>query len=147
MIASEIGIALTDVFLVGSAAFGRSTNPSNDRFSNAFGEDSDLDVVIISNGLFHDVWGQLNRAYYSGYPAILDFHGKNVFRRFVIEPDRDFQSTLLRDLIKRTHKMKREVELKTSITTPLKFRIYCDFESAVAYHTHGFEKCKRKAAA
>lgn len=142
-VADGITATKDDVFLAGSAVFGRSTTPRLAKLGREFGPSSDLDVVIISNPMFTQVWKQLVKAYYGGFPEILRFHGKFVFRGFVNEPDRDFKSTLLVDLIKRTQTMKKDVLLKTGITAPLKYRIYRNKTDAVAYHNYGFMKCQR----
>lgn len=143
-IADPIGAVFTDIFLVGSAAFGRSTNPRTERFLETFNDESDLDVVILSSDLFESVWKDLAVAYYAGYSELMAHHGKNVFRGFVVPPVKNVGSTLLNDLIKRISEMKRLVQLRTRVQQPLKYRIYKDRDSALAYHIHSLEKCKKR---
>ena len=58
------GIAATKdyVFLAGSAVFGRSTNPQVDKLGKEFGTHSDLDVIIVSNRMFSQIWRHLLKA-------------------------------------------------------------------------------------
>ncbi|GGD17920.1 hypothetical protein [Aquisalinus flavus] len=133
-----------DVYVTGSSVFGRSTNPQTDRFNKPFRDESDIDVVIISSAMFASTWRQLLKAYYGGYPEILKFHGKFVFRGFVNEPDRDFKSSVLNDLIKRTNDMKRRLQIQAGIKQDIKYRIYRSLEDARKYQAYAFEKCRRK---
>lgn len=133
-----------DIYIVGSAAFGFSTNPTKETLLNPFGLESDLDVIVISHEIFLQTWDTLRKAYYAGYRFIAQKYGPTVFRGFIYEPDRHFQTTLLRKQIKDTKEMKRRVQELTGITIPVRYRIYRDFESALIYHTDGFEKCQKK---
>lgn len=53
-IAAEFGINPNDIFIVGSAKLGFSI-ASNKRY-RPFGDQSDIDVAIVSNTLFDSVW-------------------------------------------------------------------------------------------
>lgn len=143
IVANSSKVETGDVFLTGSSIFGRSTNPRRDRFNRAFGSHSDIDVVIISQKEYGAIWRQLYKAYYSGYPKILKFNGANIFRGFVTEPETDYKSTILTDLIKRMNDMKRELKIKAGISLEVRYRIYRTVSDAREYQIYGFEKCRR----
>ena len=80
-ISDIVGVSNGDVRLVGSARFGLSMSPS--KGVRPFNDQSDLDVVIISNDLFNEVWGEFRAAYYNGYAWVKSRHSCDVFRRFL----------------------------------------------------------------
>lgn len=52
--ASELGLDESNVLVVGSARIGFSLNPNN--FPRKFSESSDLDIIIIDDVMFDEVW-------------------------------------------------------------------------------------------
>lgn len=52
-VADRFGIGSQDVRIVGSARLGFSPSPHNDKYGKPFAETSDVDVVIVSEHLFH----------------------------------------------------------------------------------------------
>jgi len=57
-VATYFNLAFTDVFIVGSAKLGFSIKPER-RFM-PFGDESDVDVTIISKDLFEKVWHEIH---------------------------------------------------------------------------------------
>jgi len=54
-----LGVRGDDVTLVGSGRFGFSLDPT--RWGAPFSADSDLDIVIVSDSLYHRAWADLGR--------------------------------------------------------------------------------------
>lgn len=84
-IAEKFDVEFTSIFVVGSARLGFSINPKR-RYAS-FGEDSDVDVAIVSTRLFERVWREAYEFDRSGayWPS------KGSFRRYLcrgwIRPD------------------------------------------------------------
>lgn len=53
-LSQELNVEQEDVIVVGSGRVGFSLNPDN--FPRGFSETSDIDVVVISDGLFDEIW-------------------------------------------------------------------------------------------
>lgn len=62
MVQEVAGLAAPDIRIVGSARFGFSMKPRN--HLRAFTEDSDIDVVVVSDALFDQLWVALLTAAY-----------------------------------------------------------------------------------
>lgn len=80
-----LGVGADDVVIVGSARLGFSVRP--DKFGEAFGENSDVDVIVVSQTLFDQSWIDLLRWHHSRKWAlprwkvreILDHSRKSVY--------------------------------------------------------------------
>ena len=141
-IASVINIDADAVRLVGSARFGFSMNPR--KGIRAFNDESDLDVVIVSQELYHTIWFEFRSAYYNGYTWIKSRHSGDIFRRFLhVLPDGNYNSEYLKDTARRLDNMRRQVNLSTGLARELKYRIYEDWDAALDYHAHGVRKLQR----
>lgn len=92
-VATEFGLHPNDVLVVGSAKLGFSIAPHK-RY-RAFGDSSDLDVVIVSKGLFDTVWQDLHRYSTQGgyWEKSADFK-QYLFRGWIrpdkLPPDQNF---------------------------------------------------------
>jgi len=90
-----------NVAIVGSARFGFSLTPSEEKaFSPFRGLDqphpSDLDVVIVHADLFEEIWKNLRNAYYNGYKAVRKDHGRDCFFKFLsLRSDLEYDTTFL----------------------------------------------------
>lgn len=67
-LAVAFGVAETDIGLVGSARLGFSLNPLH--LGQKFDEDSDVDVVVVSEQMFRQAWTDVLRWNYSQYWSI-----------------------------------------------------------------------------
>jgi hypothetical protein len=63
---SRLGVSHRDVRVVGSGRFGFSLTPGRDL--SRFRDDSDIDVVVVNDGLFDELWLALLRAAYPRWP-------------------------------------------------------------------------------
>lgn len=78
-LSADLGIAVTDITVVGSARLGFSLKPSNNL--KAFSDKSDIDVVIVNANLFDELWYALLRAAYPRPPVTEEFGGWLATRR------------------------------------------------------------------
>lgn len=143
-ISHSSGVPADDIRLVGSSRFGVSMSPKPEKLFREFNDQSDLDVIIVSEQLFSEIWGEFLRAYYGGYSWIKGRHGEDVFRRFIylLGVER-YETDYLRDTSRRLDGMKRQVLLSTGLRRKLKYRIYHSWEAAVDYHASGVMTLQR----
>src|SRR6266852_5737731 len=62
-----LGVGRADIRVIGSARFGFSLTPGRDL--GKFRDSSDIDVVIVSDALFDELWLALLRAAYPRFPV------------------------------------------------------------------------------
>jgi hypothetical protein len=138
------GVPEGEIRLVGSSRFGISMSPRPEKLFREFDDSSDLDVVIVSEELFSEIWGEFLNAYYGGYGWIKNRHGGDVFRKFIyLLGSERYKTDYLRDTARKLDGMKRQVLLRTGLTRDLKYRIYDSWNSAVDYHAHGVMKLQK----
>lgn len=143
-IGNVIDVDEQDIRLVGSTKYGVSMSPNPDKLFRPFNDESDLDVLIVSEKLFIEIWNEFRNAYYNGYGWVKKRHSGDIFRRFLYLVGGDqYQTTYLRDASKRMDGLAREVLLRTGLSRPLKYRIYASWDDAVGYHSHGVRKLQR----
>lgn len=143
-ISNSIAVSPDAVRLVGSSKFGVSMSPAPEKFLREFHDESDLDVVVISEELFETVWTEFRTAYYNGYGWIKNRHGSDIFRRFLyLLPGDRYDSAYLRNASRRMDGMSRDVLLRTGLARSLKYRIYASWPDAVGYHAYGIKKLQR----
>jgi len=158
---AALGIQRNDIKLVGSAKMGFSLNPDN--FPRRFGDESDLDVVIVSERLFDLVWHTVlkwnyprrppnrlpspdsrwardrRRELYWGWflPDKIGYEGLSL--PDVLVPIRDLSTTwfnAFRSLAQYPELAAREVS----------GRLYRTWDLAFLYHLDGLEKLRAVAA-
>lgn len=144
-ISAQLGIPATDVFLVGSAKYGFSLSPNPEKTFAMFHDESDLDLIIISDSLFSEIWSELLAAYYSGYTWISGRHSNEIFRGFAaLIRNSNYQTTLLRNRAKILNGISKQVYLTTGVSRAINYRIYQTREAAIEYHASGLEKIKKE---
>lgn len=143
-IADSAGVSPDDIRLVGSSRFGVSMNPKPEKLFREFNARSDLDVVIVSEKLFSEIWDAFLKAHYGGYKWIKGRHGEDVFRKFIslLGAER-YQTDYLRDTSRRLDGMKKQVLLATGLNRELKYRIYHNWDAALDYHASGVMALQR----
>ena len=109
-----------------------------------FHENSDFDLIIVSNKLFRNIWGAF-RVISSGH-YLHNYSQKcgNVFNGFISVKDDDptFGNEVLEDWQRSVLAFKAELQLTFNIQHEINYRIYSDWESVEEYHLKGIAKLK-----
>lgn len=147
-VADSVHVRPDCIGLVGSAKLGYSLSPeAGKRLLRDFGTKSDIDVVIVSDELFDEIWSHFHQAYYAGYRWIEDNHGGDIFRKFIVLAS-DYRypesSTYLRDVSVRLMSMRRDVQSKHSIRNKVNYRIYESWDAAHTYHAWSIGKLQER---
>jgi hypothetical protein len=146
-VADAAGTKPSDICIVGSAKLGYSLSPRKADVLSQFNKASDIDVVIISEELFHEVWSNLLQALYAGYTWITERHAANILRKFVVirrDQRYDQASKYLRDISLRMLDMKRGVQDKHTIRRDVNYRIYESWDAAENYHAWSIDVLQRR---
>lgn len=144
IVSEQLGIPHTDITWVGSAKTGYSFSPDNPL--RLFQDDSDIDVVIISNQLFEKYWWLYRECYNK-----IDKDSKWVYRKHVYyETYRGFinEENLMR--IEGCRKCwnevarhaKKKLQEKMFIKHAINFRIYRSWEDFKEYNFSSINKLK-----
>ncbi len=142
-------IAPSDVAIVGSAKYGFSMCPDN-KFKKFDNSKSDIDVVIVSRGLFNSTWKHLRQAYFSGEISLKNMYQGDIFRRFIMVGTNEYFDTIyLRDLMTLLEKTRKLASTHLGLSQTLKIRVYSSWSDVKSYHfwsaqklgeTHGIQQ-------
>lgn len=136
-----------NIAIVGSAKFGHSMKPKLTPALPAFRDDSDLDIVIVSQKLFQEIVNGYRAAFYNGYKGLMDAHAIDIFRNFVVvypweEPV--YKSAYLRDIWLKFQKMRTQAATQHRLRNKIKFRVYASWQDAENYHAAGVHLLKKE---
>jgi hypothetical protein len=148
-IGSFVNTNPNNIAIVGSARFGLSLNPDEDKALKPFrkpAEDkpSDLDVVIVHPELFEEIWSNLRQAYYSGYKLVRAEHGRECFFKFLsLRSDIEYDTTFLDETKKLMMGLVGEANKSHGVDVELNYRIYDSWKSAEDYYSSSIEDLQR----
>ena len=109
---------------------------------SAFRDDSDIDIVIVSESLFRKSWDaylELSSRYYlSGFKYI----ASNIFRRFVSLKYPDTRNSFFDEWSRKVEPCKKDLQLIFNIPNEINYRIYESWDSVAEYHCNGLEELR-----
>lgn len=139
-LAEVLSVEAEDIAVVGSGKYGFSMAPGKG-FNQFDPNCSDLDVVVISKGLFNSTWKHMRRAYFNGALEAKQAYQGDVFRRFVMAgTDDHLETTYLRDLRRLLDRARKVSSSSLGISQPIKFRVYSSWSDAKSYHIWSLQK-------
>lgn len=136
-----------NIAIVGSAKFGHSLKPKTGDPLRAFHDGSDIDIIIVSQRLFHEIVNAYRTAYYNGYKGLMDDHAIDVFRNFVVvypRQDGAYRSSYLREIWLKFQHMRRNAGTQHRLRNQIKFRVYASWQDAENYHAAGVQLLKKE---
>ncbi len=136
--AEALDVPVKNVAIVGSAKTGYSLTPG--RNYSPFTDESDLDLVIVSENLFRELWesylNYLNSSTGHSYAPV----AKNVFRHFISIKAEEVQGAQLdyfSNWIDRVDKLKQTFQLKFKLPSEINYRVYDAWKYVEKYHVTG----------
>ncbi len=133
-----LDVPVKNVAIVGSAKTGYSLTPG--RNYSPFSNESDLDLVIVSENLFSELWENyldfVNSSTGQPYAPI----AKNVFRHFISIKAEDVQGDQLEYFsrwIGRVDKLRQTFQLNFKLPTEVNYRVYDAWKYVEQYHVAG----------
>lgn len=135
-----LDVPVKNVAIVGSAKTGYSLTPG--RNYSPFSNESDLDLVIVSDNLFRELWESqlnfVNSATGQNYAS----DAKNIFRHFFsIKAEKVLGDQLeyFSDWISRVDKLRQILQLNFHLPTEVNYRVYDAWKYVEQYHVAGLE--------
>lgn len=141
-ISIKLGVPFNNISIVGSAKTRYSFTPSK-KFKE-FDEDSDFDMIIVSNELYRKIWSAYRDISQQTFLAGYKSKCANIFNGFVSIKDSDptHGNETLQDWQRKVRTFKADLQLKFGIQHEINYRIYSDWESVQDYHVRGIAKLK-----
>ena len=145
-LADLLNVSPRSFTVVGSGKYGWSMSPT--KGVRPFDpENSDIDIVIVSQPLFDTAWAALRAAYYAGYGKYKAMHAYHVFARaLVLDGAEHYQSQYLQELAQRLSDLNSIVGKSVRLKKSAKYRVYADWDDATKYHIHGVETMRKRIA-
>lgn len=141
-ISRNLKIPFNNISIVGSAKTRYSFSPS--KCLSEFHENSDFDLIIVSNKLFRNIWEAFREISSGQYLHNYNQKCGNVFNGFISVKDDDptYGNEILEDWQRSVLAFKAELQLTFNIQHEINYRIYSDWESVEEYHLKGITKLK-----
>jgi hypothetical protein len=141
-ISTKLEVPFNNISIVGSAKTRFSFSPSKN-FSE-FGDESDFDIIIVSNDMYKNIWSAYRSIAQQAYLPNFGSKCSNVFNGFVSIKDTDstFGNLILEEWQRKVRTFKADIQLKFNIQHEINYRIYSDWESVQDYHVRGIAKLK-----
>jgi len=143
-ISLKLGIPFNNISIVGSAKTRYSFSPSKN--FKEFNDDSDFDLIIVSNDMYRKIWSAYREISQQTYLTGYNLKCANIFNGFVSIRDSDstYGNEILQDWQRKVRTFKTDLQLKFGIQHEINYRIYSDWESVQDYHVRGIAKLKRE---
>lgn len=139
MAASDsLDVPVKNVAIVGSAKTGYSLTPG--RNYSPFNDKSDLDLVLVSDSLFRELWecqlNFVNSATGQQYATV----AKNIFKHFISIKAEEIQGDQIEyfaEWISRVDKLRQTLQLNFKLPTEVNYRVYDAWKYVEQYHVAG----------
>lgn len=143
-ISSHLNIHFHNISIIGSAKTKFSFSP-NKNFKE-FHNNSDFDIVLVSNELFSYFWTSFYEISQGQRLENYQNIASSIFRKFIIVKDDDphYDNQALMDWQRKLTEFKAQLQLEYKIYSDINYRIYANWESVETYHLKGIKKLKEK---
>lgn len=135
-ISTKVGVHFNDIAIVGSAKTGFSFSPGNDL--RKFRPDSDIDLVIVSDRYYREIWkAYLEMFYKNNVPEDYKEISNSIFKGFISvkTSPKNHNDIILWE--KKVGEMMKDLQMVYGIRQDINYRIYDSWDSVVAYHCYG----------
>lgn len=142
-VSDKLNIQFGNIAIVGSAKTGFSLAPK--KFGNAFTEESDFDLILVSPGLYRKFWDAYFDLHCEGvYIRGFGFKTSEIFRRFISIKEPDPSHPTLKEWIQKVENFNKDYQVKFDIYNVINYRIYESWESVEKYHLKGIKELYSK---
>jgi hypothetical protein len=138
----KLELHVNNIAIVGSAKMGFSLSPSK-KF-RLFGEKSDIDIVIVSDKVFHASWLAYRELHQKGYLSNYTDVAKDIFRGFVSLKKVDTRASFFDSWSRKVDPLKKDFQTVFDIPHEVNYRIYDSWESVEDYHKAGLRILKNQ---
>jgi hypothetical protein len=141
VVSDRLDVPIKNVAIIGSAKLGYTLTPG--RNFDKFGEESDLDLVVVSQDLFDGLWeSHLNfkNSIMKGKQYKYSEVAKGVFRHFISISENDISSEMqdyFSEWLGKIGSLKRVIEQEFRTPAEINYRIYDKWKYVEQYHVEG----------
>lgn len=144
VVTKEFNVSFHSALMVGSAKTGYSLSPK--KFPKLFGEgnnqDSDIDIAIVSNILFHKIWDQLRTSFDTEYTYFYKKMSFSLFRGFINDKEFLRIPTMRSKWNGTLDSANKKLQDSLNFVHKINYRIYRSWEDLEAYQILGLEEIK-----
>lgn len=145
-ISKKLGVHYNDIAIAGSAKTGFSINPTKNY--KKFNDDSDIDIIIISQTLFYKFWqAYLTDSYSELRVKNYQYVCTCIFRKFITFEGFNKNNEEFCAWEKKTKGFEKDLQLRFGISNEIHYRIYESWEAAQMYYISGMLKNKNELEA
>lgn len=142
-ISKKLGVHFNDIAIAGSAKIGFSLNP--DKEYKRFDEESDIDIIIISQSLFYKFWkSYLVDSYSIVRVKNYSYVCSCIFRKFITFEGFKNSNVDYSEWEKQTRGFEKDLQLQFGIEHNIHYRIYESWDAAQMYYISGMQKSKER---
>jgi len=139
--AELLDVHVKNVAIVGSAKTGYSLCPGKEYAP--FNEDSDVDLIVVSEILFRSLWEKHLDYVNSSIGVAYKHIAKSVFRHFISVNSEKMPPEQLHhfvDWLPKVNQLRMTCQLKFGIAAEINYRVYDDWQYVERYHVNGLNK-------
>lgn len=148
IVSSSFGVSFHSAQIVGSAKLGMSLSPKKpfkhfvDKANDNCQKESDIDIAIISNSLFEEIWDRIRierrKNVIPKYTTITN----SIFRGYINDKEFKELDGLRKEWEEKISKCNILLQGELSIIHPISYRIYRNWEDLEDYQLDGIIKTK-----
>lgn len=138
----KLNLHVNNIAIVGSAKLGFSLSPTKDY--RAFNEDSDIDLVVVSESVFKSSWQAYRDLQLRGYLTTYAPEAKEVFKGFLSLKNLDTNASFFDLWSRKVEPLKKDFQTVFSIPHEVNYRVYDSWESVERYHLAGLKVLKKQ---
>lgn len=141
-ISDNLKIHFNNIAITGSSKTGISFSPQ--KKLKLFNDNSDLDIVLVSEKHYMNFWQAYVEMYYrqvslSEYIPVC----KSLFKGFISLKDPTEKHPIIKDWIKTVNPFIKDLQLFFKIDRSINYRIYKSWEAVERYHYYGIKQLKK----
>jgi len=147
IVSTNLDISFNNVLIVGSGKVGFSLSPTEKllrKFDSDEHKESDLDVAIISEKFFQELWTLFRKEYSRRYLKPYNDIASSVFRGFINENVLSEVPEIRKVWQKKVDDANITLKNEIPIRHQINYRIYRSWEDLQEYHINGIRKAKDK---
>lgn len=147
MVSKNFNIGFHSVYIVGSAKTGFSLSPRKilTKFRDGTSDEkaSDIDIAIISDKLYKQIWDDIRKSNQTQYNVYYDKLAKSIFNGFVYSNvflQIDDLRNKYSDIIDKTNRILQD---KLNFEQPISYRVYRSWEDLQDYQIKSIKQAKK----
>lgn len=142
-VSSKLDVHYNDISIAGSGKLGFSINPEKE--FKKFDENSDIDIIVVSQKLFYQFWDEYTLCSYSNV-KFQQFRQIcfGIMRKYLCLEITNSPNNLFIKWEKKTKDFEKDIQMIFNIENEVHYRIFESWSAAKDYYMNSIEKCKEK---